>query len=150
MGKMICFDMDGTIADLYGVENWLAALRNEDPTPYLIAKPMVDMEKLRKVLYDLQENGWEIRVISWLAKDSSDRYKAAVRKAKLEWLEEYNFPYEICHLVQYGTTKADCVRGKGAPAILVDDNAKVRRGWSLGDTIDPTEGNFIDRLEELL
>ena len=30
---MIWFDMDGTIANLYGVENWLPMLRAYDPTP---------------------------------------------------------------------------------------------------------------------
>ena len=35
--KMICFDMDGTIADLYAVENWLPMLRAFDPTPYEVA-----------------------------------------------------------------------------------------------------------------
>ena len=31
--KMVVFDMDGTIADLYAVPNWLQMLRAEDPTP---------------------------------------------------------------------------------------------------------------------
>ena len=34
MPKMICFDMDGTIADLYAVPGWLEKLRAEDATPY--------------------------------------------------------------------------------------------------------------------
>ena len=46
MLKMICFDMDGTIADLYGVENWLDMLRNYNPTPYEVAKPMWNMTEL--------------------------------------------------------------------------------------------------------
>lgn len=29
--KAIYFDMDGTIANLYGVPNWLEGLRNFDP-----------------------------------------------------------------------------------------------------------------------
>ena len=37
MIKEIVFDMDGTIADLYGVENWLPKLRAYDPTPYQTA-----------------------------------------------------------------------------------------------------------------
>ena len=32
--KQIWFDMDGTLADLYGVENWLEKLRASDPSPY--------------------------------------------------------------------------------------------------------------------
>ena len=46
---MICFDMDGTIADLYAVDNWLAKLRAEDETPYAEAAPMWDMTALAEV-----------------------------------------------------------------------------------------------------
>ena len=31
--KMICFDMDGTIADLYNVPNWLEMMRDENTAP---------------------------------------------------------------------------------------------------------------------
>lgn len=152
MGKMICFDMDGTIADLYGVNGWLDSLHNEDPTPYLIARPMWDMNALRRVLLRLAEQGWEIRVISWLAKDSTDSYKKLVREAKLAWLRLFNFPTDKVHLVAYGTTKADCVRRyfDGEPMVLVDDNDKVRNGWHLGDTIDPMNCDLIAELEKLV
>lgn len=148
--KMICFDMDGTLADLYAVPNWLQKLRTEDATPYREAAPMWDMIKLRNILLDLISEGWNIRVISWLSKDSSKKYKDAVRRAKLGWLEKYNFPYENVHLVAYGTTKADCVRKMADAAILVDDNDKVRNGWHLGETIDPRDGDLLERLESLL
>ena len=150
MAKMICFDMDGTIADFYSVPNWLDKLRAEDSSPYSDATPMWDMEELRKVLLLLIGEGWEVRVISWLSKDSSASYKDGVRKAKLEWLAKYDFPYRRCHLVAYGTTKADCVRRWASPAILVDDNEKVRNGWHLGETIDPTKVNLIEELRKLL
>ena len=48
--KVIVFDMDGTIADLYGVTNWLADLRNFNPRPYAEALPLCDMAKLKEVL----------------------------------------------------------------------------------------------------
>lgn len=150
MAKMICFDMDGTIADLYSVPNWLDKLRAEDSSPYGDAAPMWNMEELRKVLLLLISEGWEVRVISWLSKDSSESYKNEVRKAKLGWLEKYDFPYRRCHLVAYGTTKADCVRRWASPAILVDDNEKVRNGWHLGETIDPTKVDLIEELRKLL
>ena len=92
MKKMLCFDMDGTIADLYGVDDWLKDLMNENPYPYTVAKPLCDIEELNTVLNKLIEQGWEIRVISWLAKDSSNSYKTAVRDAKRTWLAKYNFP----------------------------------------------------------
>ena len=150
MAKMICFDMDGTIANLYSVPHWLDKLRAEDSSPYSDAAPMWDMEELRKVLLLLISEGWEVRVISWLSKDSGESYKNEVRKAKLEWLAKYDFPYRRCHLVAYGTTKADCVRRWASPAILVDDNEKVRNGWHLGETIDPTKVDLIEELRKLL
>lgn len=148
--NMICFDMDGTIADLYAVENWLDKLRAEDASPYKDARPMWDMMELNETLMLLEKEGWEVRVISWLSKDSTEEYKKAVRKAKEEWLTRYNFPAQKCHFVQYGATKANSVRKVADYAILIDDNEKVRKGWSLGDTIDPTTENIVDILLSLL
>lgn len=148
--NMICFDMDGTIADLYAVENWLDKLRAEDASPYKDARPMWDMMELNEALMLLEKEGWEVRVISWLSKDSTEEYKKAVRKAKEEWLTRYNFPAQKCHFVQYGATKANSVRKVADYAILIDDNEKVRKGWSLGDTINPTTENIVDILLSLL
>lgn len=150
MEKLIVFDMDGTIADLYGVSNWLEKLRAEDPSPYAEAEPLCDMERLREILLALMAKGYGVRVVSWLSKDSSPEYKTAVRKAKRKWLERYNFPMEKAHLVAYGTTKANCVRGVANFAILIDDQEKIRDGWHLGDTIDPVNQDIIEELEALL
>ena len=140
--KMICFDMDGTIADLYGVPNWCEMLRAYDPTPYMEAEPMWDMEALRMVLDRLMANGIEIRIITWLSKESNADYDEAVRKAKRDWLEFYGFPYDHFHGVAYGTTKANCVRkylDENETAILFDDNAKVRNGWRIGEAYTPDQ-----------
>lgn len=146
------FDMDGAMVNLYRVYMWLEKLRNEDPSPYIEAEPLVDMARLNSICNRLISDGHEIRVISWLAKDSSEEYKAAVRKAKLDWLDRYGFPYQKAHLVAYGTTKADCVRqaAQGQTAILIDDNEKIRNGWHLGDTIDASNPNWLDELEALI
>lgn len=90
--KMICFDMDGTIADLYAVPNWLNKLRAEDASPYAEAAPMWDMKALREVLLKLIDKGYEIRIISWLSKDSTEEYKTAVRKAKESGLRSITSP----------------------------------------------------------
>lgn len=147
--KTLVFDMDGTIADLYGVKGWLKMLRAEDPTPYEKAKPMYDMVVLTAILWVLKNDGWRIAVTSWLAKDSSPEYDAKVRQAKRNWLNRYDFPYDEIHLVKYGTTKADCTRKHGGIQILVDDNEKVRNGWHLGDTINANE-NIIPILSSLI
>lgn len=148
--NMICFDLDGTIANLYSVPNWLEKLRAEDATPYLEAKPMWNMKELNETLVLLQKMGWEIQIITWLSKDSSPEYKTAVREAKMEWLTKYGFVFDHFHGVQYGRTKADSVRVSAKYAILIDDNEKVRNGWSLGDTIDPTKEDLIEILQNLL
>lgn len=149
---LICFDLDGTLADLYGVDNWLELLRMEDPRPYIEAEPLWDMEKLSSILNQLINQGWEIRIISWLAKDATPAYNEVVRIAKRQWLEKYNFPYQKAHLVAYGTTKANAIRNavKKGSAILIDDNAKVRQGWYMGETIDPMNEDLIARLEDFL
>ena len=78
-----------------------------------------------------------------------ESFDKKVREAKKEWLAKYNFPYDEIHLVKYGTTKANCTRRKGGRQILVDDNEKVRKGWTLGETINANE-NIIEKLVELL
>ena len=153
MTKMICFDMDGTIANLYGVQGWLEMLENENPKPYEVAEPMWDMVELATTLKMLQVKGYEVRVITWLAKDSTEEYKVKTRQAKLEWLERYGFPYDKFHGIAYGTTKANCVRKYleiNEQAILIDDNDKIRQGWTVGNTINPTTENIIDLLKALL
>ena len=151
--KMICFDMDGTIADLYAVENWLPMLRAFDPTPYAVAEPMWDMAELASLLRQCQTIGIEIRIITWLSKDSTAEYDRAVREAKREWLEAQGFPFDHFHGVKYGATKADSIRrylAEDETAILFDDNAKVRQGWTMGEAIDPIETDILDFLRGLV
>ena len=136
MTKMLVFDMDGTIADLYGVEGWLSDLRAEKTRPYEVAQPMYDMEDLCETLNKLRSLGWVICVTTWLAKNATKEYNKAVTKAKKEWLAKYGFPYDEIHCVKYGTTKANCTRNKADFQILFDDNKKVRDGWTLGTTVN--------------
>ena len=149
MNKTLVFDMDGTIANLYKVENWLEDLRSYNPRPYIVAEPMYDMMELAELLNELKEIGYRIAVTSWLSKESTKAYDDLVRQAKKDWLAKYNFPYDEIHLVAYGTTKANCTRKNGGFQILVDDNAKVRKGWTLGNTIDANE-NILEELKKLL
>ena len=151
--KMVCFDMDGTIADLYGVKDWLTDLRRYNAMPYRKAEPMWDMTELTDLLRKVQAIGIEVRIITWLSKESTADYDRAVRQAKRDWLEFYGFPYDHFHGVQYGATKADSIRkylDEGETAILFDDNAKVRQGWHMGEAIDPTTTNIIEVLRNLL
>jgi hypothetical protein len=148
MERTILFDMDGTIANFDGVKGWLEYLMNEDTTPYEVAEPLYDMDNLNEILMVLKNNGWRVVVTTWLAKNGTKEYNNRTRKAKLEWLAKYNFPYDEIHLVKYGTTKANCTRHIGGYQVLVDDNEMVRKGWTLGDTIDANK-NIIKNLVKL-
>ena len=151
--KYLCFDMDGTIADLYAVNGWLEQLRSYNPNPYRVAEPMWDMVELANAIQEIQEIGIKIVIITWASKDSTREYDMAVRQAKLDWLEEMGFPYDFFHCVKYGTTKANTIRKYmeiEETAILIDDNEKVRNGWSLGETVNPTDTDIIDFIRGLI
>lgn len=152
MIKEIVFDLDGTVVDFYNVPNWLEMIRAFDPTPYRVAKPLWDMETLVNILHQLQENGIEITIVTWCSKESTPEFNKATREAKLQWLAQYDFPYDHFHCVRYGATKADSVRKylKDGEAVLIDDNKKVRNGWKLGATIDPTVEDIIEVLKGLI
>lgn len=149
MNKTLVFDMDGTIADLYGVEDWLKDLRAENPRPYQVAEPMYNMVVLSELLNILKDMGWRVVVTTWLAKESTPAYDALVREAKIEWLARYGFPYDEIHLIKYGTTKANCTRKYGGLQVLFDDNEKIRKGWTLGEAVDANE-NIMEYLANLI
>ena len=125
----IYFDMDGTIADLYGVEGWLEYLINGNPFPYANAKPLVNMNRLARRLNTLQKEGNEICIISWLCKTSTAEYDELVTRAKLAWLEKHlaSVHFDEIHIVAYGTPKHTIGQG-----ILFDDEVQNREGWGEG------------------
>lgn len=126
----ICFDMDGTIADLYGVENWLDYLIAEDVKPYAEAKVLVNMNSLARRLNALQRKGYEIVIISWLSKCGSDDYNARVTEAKLNWLRKHlhSVAFDEINIVKYGTNKAQFATSSSD--ILFDDEEKNRANWT--------------------
>lgn len=137
MKNTIYFDMDGTIADLYGCENWLDSLINGKTKPYREAKSMVDMRKLGKLLNALKANGYEIGIVSWLSKSGTDEYNARVTKAKTDWLARHlgAVEFDEIHIVKYGTPKHEIVNNP--LGILFDDEKPNRDNW-LGTAYDVT------------
>lgn len=129
MNKKICFDMDGTIANLYAVENWLNMVRAYDPTPYAQAEPMVNMSALARLLHKAQRLGYEIVIISWLSKTSELPYDIAVTQAKTGWLKEHlpSVEWDEIHIVPYGTPKHEICSG-----VLFDDEERNRIEWGEG------------------
>lgn len=124
--KEIWFDMDGTIANLYAVENWLPKLQAHDATPYRDAETLVHMATLARMLNKLQRKGYKIGVISWLAKNSNAEYDEQVTNAKLAWLARHlkSVKFDEIDIVPYGTPKQN-----GRNGILFDDEIQNRENW---------------------
>ena len=143
MNKEICFDMDGTLADFYGVEGWLDYLDNFDATPYALAKPLVNMSALARVLNNRQKKGYKLKIISWLSKTGSDDFHAEVTQAKLAWLRQHlpSVHFDEIIIVEYGTPKQ--MFGNG---ILFDDEKPNRDNW---DGVAYDVDNILEILKNL-
>ena len=138
MTTTIFFAMDGTIADLYGVENWLDYLIASDALPYEIAKPLIRLNALARILNRLQKQGYKVGVISWLAKNSNTAYDEKVTRAKKEWLKKHlaSVNFDEIHIVKYGTPKQTFAKTEND--ILFDDEEKNRSDWT-GKAFDVNE-----------
>ena len=126
----INFDMDGTIANLYGVENWLDMLIAEDTTPYEVAAPLLRLSTLARKLNTLQKQGYELAIISWLSKCGTAEYNEAVTTAKLNWLASHmpSVNWNRITIVPYGTPKQNyCTNPLD---ILFDDEEHNRTNWT--------------------
>lgn len=126
----INLDCDGTFIDLYGVENWLDYLLNENTTPYEVAKPLINLSLLARYLNKFQKMGNEIAVISWCSKNASAEYDKAVAEAKKAWLAKHlpSVVWDEIIIIPYGTPKENYCHS--ADDILFDDEAKNRNNWT--------------------
>ena len=142
----INFDMDGTIADLYGVENWLEMLIAEDTTPYAEALPLLRLSALARRLNTLQRNGYRLAVISWLSKSGTEAYNEAVTATKLEWLARHlpSVHWDRVTIVPYGTPKQTFC--ESPLDILFDDEERNRNNWT-GRAYDVQ--NILEILREI-
>ena len=126
----INFDMDGTIADLYGVDNWLEYLIAEDTVPYANAEPLLRLSALARKLNSLQREGYQLAVISWLSKSGTDEYNKAVTEVKKEWLRKHlpSVKWDRVTIVPYGTPKQNFCHTE--LDILFDDEERNRTNWT--------------------
>lgn len=125
----IYFDMDGTIADLYGVENWLEDLLHEDVRPYAQARPLINFNTLARLLNKLIAQGHTVNIISWTSRGGSSNYNEAVKITKIKWLQRHlkSVQFTNIHIIPYGTPKE--LYGSG---ILFDDEERNRISWGEG------------------
>ena len=125
----IFFDMDGTIANLYGVDGWLSDLRAENARPYREAKALLNLQELAHRLNSLQKKGYRLEVISWLARESSANYDVEVTNAKIEWLKNHlkSVHFNKINIVSYGIEKDGFRHTEND--ILFDDEERNRKNW---------------------
>lgn len=132
MKKRVYLDMDGTIANLYKINNWLERLQREDKTIFLECEKMVSQEKLFEIF---PKKSYEIIILSMTPKNCSEDYHKQVASQKNKWLDK-NFPLLNKRIyLKYGYNK-NLKNSKNA--ILIDDSKAIRDTYK-GITIDPME-----------
>ena len=142
MTTTIWLDMDGTIADLYGVTNWLEMLIAHDPAPYALAAPIIRLSALAKLLNALQRRGFQIGIVTALAKNSDPDYDEMVINAKVEWLTKHlpSVAFDEMRFLPYEGVKNQVNNGND---ILFDDEQRHHDAWT-------GESYFPDELLEVL
>ena len=119
----ILFDLDGTLADLYGRKDWLDKLRAEKPI-YEELEPLVDMQELNHIAEKLMNVGVEFCVVTWLSMGASETYEFITSMEKYRWCKKHIPFIEEFECQPYGTPKQTNYRN--TKCILIDDNAEVR------------------------
>lgn len=130
MTKTIYFDMDGTIANFYGVDGWLDCLLASNPYPYAQAKPLFNFSAFARQLHRLQKLGYEIGIVSWLAKNSTEDFDRVVTETKIAWLKKHlpSVEFDEIKIVKYGTPKSTVVNNS-VNGFLFDDEERNRTEW---------------------
>ena len=132
MSIKVYFDLDGTLYNLYGKENWLENLENEVPGVFADNEnfmPGLNLENMHNVIYDLMNLGVSFGVISWTPFAASPLYEEICRKEKLEWLAK-NFPMiKDIAIIPYGIEKQKAITKRAQTMYLIDDNKEVCRTW---------------------
>lgn len=146
--KAIYFDMDGTIANFYGVPNWLECLECGDVHPYKVAAPLVNMSLLARRLNILRARGYHIGIVSWTSKTGTDEFNEATKMAKLEWLKKHlkSVTWDEIEIIPYGFPKQKAVLFAN-DGILFDDEERNRTDWT-GTAYDVN--NILEILKGLL
>ena len=128
----IYFDLDGTLADFYSVDNWLSKILENDSSPYREARPLHNFSQLAKLMHKCQEKGIEFSIISWGSKNSTENFLTTVADEKRKWLKTHlpSVHFSEIIVVPYGTPKENYKNSHFD--ILFDDEQTNRKNWKNG------------------
>lgn len=128
----IYFDLDGTLADFYSVDNWLQKILENDSSPYREARPLHNFSYLAKLMHKCQKKGIEFSIISWGSKNSTENFLAAVADEKRKWLKTHLPSVQFSEIIiaPYGTPKENYKNSHFD--ILFDDEQANRKNWKNG------------------
>lgn len=142
----VWFDMDGTIADFYGCENWLSHLQNESTQPYEDAKPLLNFSHFARLLHKIQKQDVQIGIITWSAKNCNPEFTFEIALTKLDWLKRHlpSVVWDNIFVLTYGTEKNWFCNSVND--ILFDDDERNRERWK-GIALD--EKAIIQELKKI-
>lgn len=129
--KTIYYDMDGTLYDLYNLENWLESIEAEKAEIFSHEAKLFTPFFYYQIL-KLMEKGYNFGVITWTPKDATKAYQKQVAEEKRKWIQTHlPFVSEI-HILPYGEPKQNAIKNDLQEAYLIDDNTNVCEKWNNG------------------
>lgn len=139
MNKVVYFDMDGTIADLYGVSDCFKRLDNMDAAVYSEAKPI---DKYINMLKEFHTMGYKVVILSALGMVSSKQFDEDTIRNKGIWLDTYVGKEYIDERIYIPNTKHKELYQLFGKGILVDDDDRVLMNWNY-DRIKAVNDNKV-------
>lgn len=132
MKQTVYLDMDGTIADLYNIKDWLPRLRASDKTIFLECKPIISEAELFK---HFPTDKYDIRILSMTPLGATAEYCKNVEEQKNQWLDKY-FPSLTKRI--YKAYSHNKNLKNSVNAVLVDDSEPIRSSWK-GIALNPID-----------
>ena len=155
MTTKIYFDLDGTVYDLYNVENWEPKLRAENADVFNEGNFIGDYTRFITVCTELVKKGVQFGVITWLPMQATEEYERECAEVKREWVKKF-MPFVTEFTAQtYGIPKQNAIIKRAKRMYLLDDNAEVCEIWKtekmrIAINVNRGELTTIEALEKIL
>ena len=155
MSIKVTLDLDGTVYDLYNVENWLEKLRSEVASVFSEGDFIGDYNRFKTVCEKLVAMGVQFEVITWLPMQASPEYERECAEVKREWVKKF-IPFVTEFTAQtYGIPKQNAIIKRAKRMYLLDDNAEVCEMWKtekmrIAINVNRGELTTIEALEKIL